>query len=95
MTTVSFTEQPAIVNKETANKLFTSIDNRTPNQEKIPKTINKSWNKANKANNAYFLSNRIEIYKDIANKETNKEVAQFVRSFLPSFGPIILEFLLS
>ena len=66
-----------------------------PNQEKIPKTINKSWNKANKANNAYFLSNRKEIYKDIANKETNNEVAQFVRSFFPSFGPIILDSLLS
>ena len=38
--------------------------------------INKSWNKANKANNAYFLSNLKEIYKDIANNETNKEVEQ-------------------
>ena len=61
MTTVSLTEYPAIVNNETANKLFTSIDNKTPNQEKIPKIINKSWNNANKAKNAYFLSNRKEI----------------------------------
>jgi len=51
-----------MVNKETANKLFTSTDNKIPNQENIPKTINKSWNNANNANNAYFLSNLIVIY---------------------------------
>ena len=45
-----------------------------PSQEKIPKTINKSWKRANKAKKAYFLSKRILIYKDIANKETNNEI---------------------
>ena len=66
-----------------------------PNQENIPKTINKSWNNANKANNAYFLSNLMVIYKDIANKETNNEVTQLVSNLFPSFGPINLESLLS
>ena len=84
-----------MVNKETANKLFTSTDNIIPNQENIPKTINKSWNKANNANNAYFLSNLIVIYKDIANKETNNEVTQLVSNLFPSFGPINLDSLLS
>ena len=76
ITTVSFTEYPAIVNKDTANKLYTSTDNIIPNQENIPKTINKSWNKANNANNAYFLSNLKVIYKDIANKESHNETIQ-------------------
>ena len=84
-----------MVNKDTANKLLTSTDNKNPNQENIPKTIIKSWNKANNANNAYFLSNLIVIYKDIANNETNNEVTQLVSNLLPSFGPINLESLLS
>ena len=33
--------------------------------------------------------------EDIAAKETNNDVAQFVSSFFPSLGPIILESLLS
>ena len=61
----------------------------------MPKIINKSWNKANNANSAYFLSNLIVIYKDIANKETNKEVTQLISNLFPSFGPINLESLLS
>ena len=44
-----------MVSNDTANKLFTSTDNKIPNQENIPKTISKSWNKANNANNAYFF----------------------------------------
>ena len=50
ITTVSLTEYPAIVSNDTANRLLTSTDNKTPNQEKIPKTITRSWNRANRAN---------------------------------------------
>ena len=66
-----------------------------PSQENIPKTINRSWNKVNNANNAYFLSNLIVIYREIANKETNNDATQLVSNLFPSFGPISLESLLS